>query len=317
MPVWEIRYRRGFLGRKTHGAPAKIWQSPGPRCDSMLSYSIRRIAALVQSAFRRDASPMPSTPDSVRLLLCARCRKQVIICRQCDHNEIYCEGECREIRRRETVRRAAEKYQATSKGALQHAESQERYRHKKAKRLAAASPPAQHQDGGQEPEIRAPAESPTGDSPALGLPCGLTELSDPSGPDTSPSFQAAGTECENDNPGSVATLFADSGDVAIVVPAETHQSSADHHSFSAGPEQISLEDEGLEKIVTHHTSPEDADGVRLCALARVAGSSGASAGQSAAGSTPRKPRSVSHCHFCGRPASGFVRFGFLGSMEVP
>lgn len=256
---------------------------------------------------------MPSIPDSVRLFLCARCKKQVIVCRQCDRNQIYCEGECREIRRRKTVRKAAETYQATDDGALNHAERQERYRHKKAKRLAVAAPPEQDQNGDQESGSGDPVAPQTRDLTAPGLNRGPIAFSESSSLDKSSSIRATGGERENDNLSPVATLSEGSGCAA----APAHQSCTDRQGFSAHLKRISLEDEGSEKIVTHHTSPEDADGVRLCALACVAHSSGTSAGRSAVGSTPRKPRNVSHCHFCGRPASGFVRFGFLGSMEVP
>jgi len=34
-------------------------------------------------------------------------REQVCICRRCDRGQIYCPGECRRIRRRESLRREA------------------------------------------------------------------------------------------------------------------------------------------------------------------------------------------------------------------
>jgi hypothetical protein len=66
--------------------------------------------------------------DSFRFFLCARCKKQVVVCSHCDRGQIYCSTECSRIRRRETIRRAAKKYQEGGLGARNHARRQNRYR---------------------------------------------------------------------------------------------------------------------------------------------------------------------------------------------
>jgi hypothetical protein len=254
---------------------------------------------------------------SARIFTCARCGVLVVICTRCDRGQIYCAGTCREIRRNETERRAASKYQTTPNGALKHAKRQERYRQRKAKLKAAASPPQWDQDGGQESGSRALEERPPRHSPVPGLTRGMTALSEPSCLDKSPSVAAAAPEPQIDNSSTATAFSTGSGGVTTLVPAPVHQSSADRRDSPPSPERISVESNVSEKIVTHQGSPEDADRVRLGTLAPVADSSPVSAGRLTAGSTPRKPGSVSRCHFCGRPVSGFVRFRFLGSTEVP
>jgi hypothetical protein len=63
-----------------------------------------------------------------RLYNCERCQLQVRICLRCDHGNVYCAGECAEIRRRESLRRAQARYQRTRRGARRHAARQRRWR---------------------------------------------------------------------------------------------------------------------------------------------------------------------------------------------
>jgi len=63
-----------------------------------------------------------------RLYNCRRCAMQVLICAQCDHGNIYCGGECSQFRRRESLRRAAARYQHTRRGAARHAARQRAWR---------------------------------------------------------------------------------------------------------------------------------------------------------------------------------------------
>jgi hypothetical protein len=67
-------------------------------------------------------------PATYRLYHCRRCGMQVCICAQCDCGNIYCPGECTQLARRESVRRAGARYQSTFNGARKHAERQRRYR---------------------------------------------------------------------------------------------------------------------------------------------------------------------------------------------
>jgi len=70
---------------------------------------------------------------SARLYSCCRCRchAQVIICRQCDRGQRYCTKGCSVKARRESLKRAAIKYQATRAGHFNNALRQQRYRDRK------------------------------------------------------------------------------------------------------------------------------------------------------------------------------------------
>ena len=65
---------------------------------------------------------------TARLYNCARCHRQVIICRRCDRGNIYCAHGCAHSARRENLRRARQKYQCTRTGRLANARRQQRYR---------------------------------------------------------------------------------------------------------------------------------------------------------------------------------------------
>ena len=68
---------------------------------------------------------MPSTD---RLFNCARCQAQVIICSQCDHGNLYCQGHCARLARHASLRQAGRKYQNTQRGRHNNAERQRRFR---------------------------------------------------------------------------------------------------------------------------------------------------------------------------------------------
>jgi hypothetical protein len=65
---------------------------------------------------------------SYRLYNCRRCGVQVRVCGGCDHGNIYCAGPCAQIRRRESLRRAAVRYQRSRRGAGYHAARQQVWR---------------------------------------------------------------------------------------------------------------------------------------------------------------------------------------------
>ena len=71
---------------------------------------------------------MAASEQSYRLYKCARCAQQVHICRECDRGNQYCAGECAQIRRRESLRRAGERYQGSYRGACAHAARQRAWR---------------------------------------------------------------------------------------------------------------------------------------------------------------------------------------------
>jgi hypothetical protein len=71
---------------------------------------------------------MKASEQTYRLYNCARCAQQVHICRECDRGNQYCAGECAQIRRRESLRRAGERYQGSYRGAYAHAARQRAWR---------------------------------------------------------------------------------------------------------------------------------------------------------------------------------------------
>lgn len=71
---------------------------------------------------------MKASEQTYRLYNCARCAQQVHICRECDRGNQYCAGECAQIRRRESLRRAGRRYQGSYRGACAHAARQRAWR---------------------------------------------------------------------------------------------------------------------------------------------------------------------------------------------
>ena len=65
--------------------------------------------------------------DDARLFLCARCRRQVLICSRCDRGQQYCGAGCSDLARRESLRAAGRRYQQSRRGRHCHAERQRRY----------------------------------------------------------------------------------------------------------------------------------------------------------------------------------------------
>ena len=78
---------------------------------------------------------MQASQQSYRLYSCRRCAQQVSICRDCDHGNIYCAGECAQICRRESTRRAAQHYQLSQRGASRHAARQSAWRERQAHKV--------------------------------------------------------------------------------------------------------------------------------------------------------------------------------------
>ncbi len=65
---------------------------------------------------------------SARLFNCLRCHAQVVICRQCDRGQRYCNGHCSDHARRDSLRRSAKRYSTSPSGRRHNAERQRRYR---------------------------------------------------------------------------------------------------------------------------------------------------------------------------------------------
>jgi len=75
-----------------------------------------------------DGEATPRDGPSARLFLCALCRGQVLICSCCDRRQIYWPNGCAREARRRAQRAAAERYQRSYRGRLNHAVRAGRYR---------------------------------------------------------------------------------------------------------------------------------------------------------------------------------------------
>jgi hypothetical protein len=78
---------------------------------------------------------MRASEKTYRLYSCGRCALQVRICGECDRGNRYCPGECAQIRRRESLRRAARRYQGSYRGAYAHAARQRAWRERQAQEV--------------------------------------------------------------------------------------------------------------------------------------------------------------------------------------
>lgn len=74
---------------------------------------------------------LPTREATCRLFLCARCRKQVIICRYCDRGQSYCADGCAKIARSHSLREAGRRYQQSRQGRFKQAERIRRFRLRK------------------------------------------------------------------------------------------------------------------------------------------------------------------------------------------
>jgi hypothetical protein len=90
--------------------------------------------AIVEPMARAQLSSVTIGPCQ-RLFQCAHCSAQVVICGRCDRGSRYCGAGCARAARRETQKVANRRYQATPHGLRLHAESQTRYRRRKAMAL--------------------------------------------------------------------------------------------------------------------------------------------------------------------------------------
>ncbi len=78
---------------------------------------------------------MRASEKTYRLYSCGRCAKQVRICRDCDRGNRYCAQECAQIRRRESLQRASERYQQSYRGACKHAARSRAWRQRDAQKV--------------------------------------------------------------------------------------------------------------------------------------------------------------------------------------
>jgi len=66
--------------------------------------------------------------STARLYQCVLCHEQVIICRKCDHGNIYCANGCAVLARIKSLKLARSRYQATFNGKRHNAARQARFR---------------------------------------------------------------------------------------------------------------------------------------------------------------------------------------------
>ena len=66
---------------------------------------------------------------------CARCHRQVLVCRHCDRGHIYCFDGCAAIAHGESSRRASKRYGATRRGRHANAERQRRFRERQREKV--------------------------------------------------------------------------------------------------------------------------------------------------------------------------------------
>ena len=66
--------------------------------------------------------------NTARLFNCARCNRQVFICRTCDRGHRYCGQSCSGSARQESLRAAGRRYQRSRRGRFINARRQRRYR---------------------------------------------------------------------------------------------------------------------------------------------------------------------------------------------
>ena len=79
----------------------------------------------------RWRNSMPTMEATCRFFLCARCRKQVLICRHCDRGQIYCADGCAKVARSHSLREAGRRYQQSRQGRFKQAERIRRFRLRK------------------------------------------------------------------------------------------------------------------------------------------------------------------------------------------
>lgn len=72
---------------------------------------------------------------TARLYNCARCHCQVFICSDCDRGNTYCNTDCAQQARQESLRRAGQKYQQTFRGRLANATRQRRLRERQRQKV--------------------------------------------------------------------------------------------------------------------------------------------------------------------------------------
>ena len=86
---------------------------------------------------------LPEEPGMVdhpaRLLVCARCRTQVLLCSHCDRGQRYCGRACSRAARMDSQREAARRYQRSRVGRMAHAARSRRWRQRRREQASGQS----------------------------------------------------------------------------------------------------------------------------------------------------------------------------------
>ncbi len=115
------------------------------------------LLAVVQPAELRTAMELRES----RIFACARCGREVRICRCCDRGHRYCGEGCSKAARRDSMRRAGAKYQKTDEGSANHGARQQRYEERRDADLTHHTPPMPPAVIEMEPSLEAVAPEPS------------------------------------------------------------------------------------------------------------------------------------------------------------
>jgi hypothetical protein len=131
------RSRYPVPGRRINEGPGTFLEEP--RAFYTLARMKARSPCLYAIAARLcpvlRAGMMGASEQTYRLYSCRRCAEQVRICSDCDRGNRYCAGACAQIRRRESLHRAGERYQLSYRGASLHAARQSTWRSRQAQKV--------------------------------------------------------------------------------------------------------------------------------------------------------------------------------------
>jgi len=132
------RWRYPVLRRWINEGPGEVLgRTPGLlHARARLKARLPRLYASAARLCPVRRESMADSEQTFRLYNCRRCATQVRICRDCDHGNLYCAGECAQICRRESKRRACERYQLSHRGARHHADRQRALRERRRLRPA-------------------------------------------------------------------------------------------------------------------------------------------------------------------------------------
>jgi hypothetical protein len=96
-----------------------------PPCDC----TVRPVSHSRSCLSSTDGCAVAELP-SARLYHWAGCHRQVMLCRRCDHGNVYCFDGCAPEARRDSLRRVGARYRSTRRGRFNNAVRQRRFRAK-------------------------------------------------------------------------------------------------------------------------------------------------------------------------------------------